>query len=236
MEAITKPFAGIYDLGLAASYVRAAMTDAALRAETCEKRRIYVPSTRHFIRWIRFGLASPDLVNVNGRDILITFEDLVSMRVIAALRGAGVSFRSIRMAERTLRDQTGKPRPFASEALWTDTSDVFTGFQEVLMAVSRGSQLAFEFMQHYVIALPGLLYEDQMAASWEPREGVLIHPEIQFGKSCIKGTRIPTATVWGLVRASNEPEVAMVPRVARSYNVEDEDIWKAVDWEDAIAA
>jgi len=229
-------FEGIYDLALAAAYVRAAMKDAAQKSEQRENRKIYVPSTRHFIRWIRLGLASPDLVHVGGRDILITFEDLVSMRVIAALRGAGVSFRAVRIAEKSLRDQTGKKRPFASEALWTDSSDVFTKLQEILMAVSRGSQLAFDFMHNYVIALPGLLYEDEMAASWEPREGVMIHPEIQFGKSCIKGTRIPTSTVWGLVKGSDEPDTAMVSRVARSYQVENEDIWKAVRWEDAIAA
>ena len=158
------------------------------------------------------------------------------MRVIAALRGAGVSFKSIRLAEKYLREQTGKAHPFASEALWTDRSNVFTKFQEILMAVSRGSQLAFDFMRHYVISLPGLLYEDEMAASWEPREGVLIHPEVQFGKSCIKGTRIPTSTVWGLIKGSDEPDSTLVPRVARSYRVEDEDIRKAVRWEDAIAA
>ena len=46
------------------------------------------------------------------------------MRVIAALRAAGVSWPRIHAAETWLRQHTGCQRPFATEQLWTDQSDV----------------------------------------------------------------------------------------------------------------
>ena len=86
--------------------------------------RAYPVTSRHLIRWIRKGLAHPALSDVPGRDLTIAFQDLVSMRVIASLRAAGVSWPRIRAAEAWLRQHTGCQRPFATEQLWTDQSDV----------------------------------------------------------------------------------------------------------------
>ena len=67
---------GIYDVPEAARYLRA----------TSHAEELYPVSSRKLIGWIRRGLASPDLSDVEGRELLIEFEDLVSMRVVAALR------------------------------------------------------------------------------------------------------------------------------------------------------
>ena len=58
----------------------------------------------------RQGLAHPDLSEVPGRDLTIAFQDLVSMRVIAALRAAGVPWPRIHAAEAWLRQHTGCQR------------------------------------------------------------------------------------------------------------------------------
>ena len=103
-------YEGIYAPPTAARYLLAAR--AADRA--------YPVTSRHLIRWIRKGLAHPDLSDVPGRDLTIAFQDLISMRVIAALRAAGVSWPRIHTAEAWLRQLTGCQRPFATEQLWTD--------------------------------------------------------------------------------------------------------------------
>ena len=72
----------------------------------------YKINSSHLIRWIRYGLADPKLISIPGRQMMITFEDLVSMRVIAFLRAYNYSFPEIRKAEKLLRQITGHVRPF----------------------------------------------------------------------------------------------------------------------------
>mgnify|MGYP001094329519 CR=1 FL=1 len=81
----TTKYEGIYEVPEAACYLRTSMRLAT---------PLNVTSTK-LIYWIRRGLTLPDLIEIPGRELLITFEDLISMRVIAALRAAGVSFKKI---------------------------------------------------------------------------------------------------------------------------------------------
>lgn len=215
-------FSGIYEVPEAAGYLRASrMAD-----------EVYRVGSRHLIRWVRRGLVLPSLADVPGRELLISFEDLVSMRIIAALRAAGVTWPKIRKAEAWLRDHTGKPRPFATELLWTERSDVFAELQTKLIAASRHGQLAMDMLRNYLMPVHGLTFgREQIAISWEPRAGILLHPLIQFGAPCIKGTRIPTRAVWGMLRGGDSLE-----RVAHSYGISEEEVHAAVGWEEALAA
>ena len=73
---------GIYEVPEAARYLK-----ATLHADIS-----YPLSSPKLIRWIRQGLASPELIELPGADLLIAFEDLISMWVISALRSAGVKW------------------------------------------------------------------------------------------------------------------------------------------------
>ena len=215
-------YEGIYEIPEAARYLVASRI----------ADDVYPVRSRHLIRWIRKGLALPTLAGVPGRELLISFEDLVSMRVIAALRNAGVGFAKIDTAERWLRLHTDSLRPFATEVLWTERSDVFAEFHRRLVSASRYGQLAMDVLREYLIPVHGLTFgKDQRATSWEPMENVLLHPLIQFGAPCIKDTRIPTRTVAGMVRAGDSME-----RVARSFRIHEDDIRSALSWEESLAA
>ena len=215
-------YEGIYEVPEAARYLGTAMR---LRTP------LNVTSTK-LIYWIRRGLTTPDLVEIPGRQLLMTFEDLISMRVIAALRAAGVSFKKIYRAERWLRDTTGHPRPFATELVWTERSDVFAEFQRKLIAASRSGQYAMEILRTYLIPVHGLAFDERrVAKSWEPHKDILLDPLIQFGAPCIKGTRIPTRAVWGVLRGGDSIEL-----VTRSYGLAVDEIKEAVEWEDALTA
>ncbi len=214
-------YEGFYEAPEAASYLRASMALTPLN----------VTSTK-LIRWIRLGLTLPALTKIPARELLITFEDLISMRVIAALRAAGVSFQRIYKAELWLRRVTRYPRPFATELLWTERSDVFTELRSELIAASRSGQYAMDILRDYLIPIHGLTFdESRVAASWEPSTDILLHPLIQFGAPCIKGTRIPTRSIWGMVKAGDTIEL-----VTRSYGLEEGDVRKAVEWEDTVVA
>lgn len=184
------------------------------------------------IYWIRRGLTDRELATVSGRELLLSFEDLISMRVIAALRAAGVKFSRIYEAEKWLRSVTRHPRPFATEMLWTERSDVFVEMKSRLIAASRGGQYASRIVEEYLIPIHGLTFDiHHVARTWEPRENILLDPLVQFGAPCIKGTRIPARTLWGMVRGGDQVEY-----VARSFRVGVEHVENAVGWEESLTA
>ena len=74
---------GIYEPAEAARYLRA----------TENADVIYPMHSTKLVRWIRRGFADPELTQVAGRDLLMGFDDLISMRVIAALRATAARFR-----------------------------------------------------------------------------------------------------------------------------------------------
>ncbi len=214
-------FEGLYETIEAAKYLRA----------TQHADVIYPTSSTKLIRWIRRGFASSDLTEVHGRDLLIGFEDLVSMRVIVALRAVGVSWHEIHETNRWLRDHLGVPRPFATEFLWVGQGQIFAEWSESLIAASRYGQVALDILREYVIPVHGLIFdsESQVAVSWEPSEGVMLKPQVQFGEPCIRGTRIPTRTVWGMIEAGDSAEW-----VAQAYSLSEEEVQAACAWESLL--
>ncbi|MCY3912218.1 MAG: DUF433 domain-containing protein [Chloroflexi bacterium] len=221
MTSLQVAYEGIYDAPTAARYLLAARG----------ANEAYPVTSRHLIRWVRIGLMHPDLALVPGRDLTVAFEDLISMRVIAAVRAAGVSWPRIRVAEEWLRQRTGHLRPFATEQLWTERSDVLTELGDQLIAASRYGQLAMEMLREYLIPVSGLRFEDEVASSWEPRSYVVLDPAVQFGEPCIRNTRIPTRAVWGLVRGGDPESLVM-----QSYGISEDELKAALAWEDKVAA
>ena len=119
-------FEGIYDVPETARYLKAA----------AHAEQLYPVRSGTLIRWIRRGLASPGLSDVHGRELLIDFEDVISLRVIAALRAVGVSWRDIYRSGEWLRSETGVIRPFATDWLWTGQGEVFAEWSERLVSTS----------------------------------------------------------------------------------------------------
>ncbi len=214
-------FEGIYDVPEAARILKAAQGADVL----------YPVASPKLIRWIRMGITDPGLIETPGRELLIAFEDLVSLRIVAALRAAGVSFSRIHTAEQNLREITGHIRPFATESLWTDTSDVFTYFRGMLLAASRSGQLGMRLMEEHLIPVHGLRFSDGVAYSWTPAHFVVMRPDVQFGAPCVDGTRVPTKALWNSWRGGDSMEL-----LSASYDLSIDEIEAAVSWEERLAA
>jgi uncharacterized protein (DUF433 family) len=219
-------YKGIYIAPEAAVYLNATLKRDVPAIET-----IQTIQSRHLIHWIRVGLTTPELTGVPGKELLIGFEDLISMRVIAILRALGVSWHKIHKAERWLREETGYTRPFAVEKVWTETTDIFANFHEGFIAASRGGQLAFtEILGQYLSSVQDMIFVPhnsvKVADSWCPNEDVLINPRIQFGEPCIKGTRIRTRVVNELLVGGDT-----IPYVMRSFELTELQIYHALEWE-----
>ena len=211
-------FEGIYDVPEVARYIKA----------TIDPNVFIAVDSSKLIRWIRRGVASPGLVGVHGKDLLIGFEDLVSMRVVTALRAVGVRWSEIDRAEKWLRKETCQERPFATEYLWTGRGHIFVDWAERLISASENGQMALKILREYLIPVHGLIFSEQthVATSWEPMSGIVLEPLIQFGSPCLKGTRIPARTVAGMIEAGDSLEF-----VARSYSLSDEEVEAACEWE-----
>ena len=224
-QAPREAFRGIYAAPDAANYVRATMPDY-------EKQPVALQMTStKLLRWIRTGVATSSFPGIPGRELLIDFDDLVSMRVIATLRAAGVSWPAIRKSEMWLRQQTGAPKPFATSTLWHGTGDVYTKWSQKLIAASRAGQAAFDFLHDSIISVSGLELDDDAdrALWWTPRKEIRLNPKIQFGAPCIVGTRIPTASVAGAIRAGDSEEL-----VRNAYDITAEQLEAALVWESRL--
>ena len=230
----TVDFEGIYESPEAALYLT-----ATLRRDIPD-----VSLTRHFtsariLAWIRNGLSDPELAAVAGRELLLTFEDLISMRVIGVMRALGVSFPKIHRAEHWLRQQTGYHRPFAVQRIWTETVDVFAQLPEVgmgLIAASRHGQAAFpQMLGEYLWPVQDLTFVPhngvRVAHTWTPHEDVLIHPEVQFGEPCVLGTAIPTRMLRRMVQGGDS-----YTYLSRAFKISEPQIDNALRWESRLAA
>lgn len=212
---------GIYKISEAARYLYV----------TTDLPTSHKPSPRHLIRWIREGLGSPSLVNVAGRKLLIDFEDLISMRVIALLHGLGVSTHKIKAAEAYLHRVTSHSHPFATEQLWTESMDIFAQLGPLLVTASRSGQLPFiELVRHNLVNVHDLTFSGGLADSWSPSQGIILRPQVQLGAPCIAGTGIPTYAIWRMFIGGDS-----VNFIARSYDIAETKVQHAIDWEDRLA-
>ena len=216
-----EPFAGIYTAPDAAMYLKATMPKTAVLSMDAAKIR----------RWIRTGVADPAWRGAPAGNVLIDFEDLVSMRVIAALRAVDVKWSAIKKAEAWLRAHTGATKPFATATLWHGAGDVYSEWTDQLIAASRHGQAAFELLRTYVIPVHGLVFDDETehAKWWEPEHEIRLNPKIQFGSPCIAGTRVPTSAVYGSVMAGDSKE-----SMPDDYGITMEQVEAALDWESRI--
>lgn len=212
-------FAGIYDAPEAARYLKAAARES----------KPYPADSAKLIQWIRRGFASPELIGVPGRELLLDFTDLVSMRMIAALRASGVSWPEITKTKRWF-DEMDIDRPFATESLWTGQGEIYADWSRLLSA-SRSGQTALDALRDYLIPVHGLAFSDEteLATSWEPMPGVSLDPDFQFGAPCVKGTRIPTRTIFGMMEAGDSADW-----IAEAYSISLDEVLTAYDWESRV--
>ncbi len=191
------------------------------------------PSNARILRWIRSGLVAPERSGTAGRRLFLNFEDLVTCQAIALLNEAGFSMQAIRKAERVFADLYGVPKPFAHFEFWHGQPDfphIFGRLDGHLVSGTKPGQLALSFIERWVKPVGARLKFSRQTGSpicWQPRNRILLRPDVQFGQPCIKGTRIPTSTLWGYVKGGDSVEY-----IARSFRLEPSDVRTAYQWEE----
>jgi uncharacterized protein (DUF433 family) len=174
---------------------------------------------------------------------LVTFDELISLLFVGELRKLRVGLADILRAEKDLRQRTGHDLPFVWQELWVAGKDVLVPVGPMatqFLAANRGGQTTFEnWTKARRVQLPALVqqargqveYEQKRAVAWRPKPEIALRPGVQFGRTCIAGTRIPTNVVAGAVQAGEPAE-----EVAELYLITPEQVHEAVDWELSLAA
>ncbi len=183
--------------------------------------------------WIRTSVPyiAPSLYP--SRQRLITFLDLISMRMIAILRSRGLKLREIKNHEIWLKREFSIKYPFVNRDLWTAGSHVYIKFHNRLWASSKYGQQAMKFIEDWLtkVELDMEFNEYDLASSWCPYSDIQLDPEIQLGEPCIEGTRIPTSTIWSKYKAKDSEET-----IAKSHNISVSQVQHAIEWEKRIVA
>ena len=222
-------WAGAFALRDAAVLLRATTPDPLVPLSDWEPHpTTFVASTSALASWIRHGLDWDDPRRVGPRDRVVTFADLVRLRMIALLRSRGIDYARIQEAEAYARELTHHPQPFVTEPMWTHSSDIFLAVQEHSIAATRAGQIALPLL-HEVLEPAHHRMEfgaDDVASIWRPEPRVSIDPRIRFGEPCINGTRVPTETIASLCSAGETAE-----GLARLYGLTSSDVQAALVWE-----
>ncbi len=149
-----------------------------------------------------------------GREVLLSFNNLVECHILASLRREHeLSLRSIRSALRYVRKELGLQRPLLEQPFVTNGVDLFVEHLGLLVNASRNGQLgarallagALLRVERGTDGLPVKLYPfpgSQVAAD-APRD-IVVDPAVSFGRPVIAGTGVPTQEVAARMRAGED--------------------------------
>jgi uncharacterized protein (DUF433 family) len=198
-------------------------------------------NVRHWARGYRRGAAAavPPVTRVDYEGgAAISFADLVEMRLIAALRGQGVSLQAVRKCWRRARELFDHPHPFTAARLQTDGRTVFAD-----IARDEGDDALLDLAtNHYGMRdllapwLRGLDfgadgYALRLRPCPEAAPAVVLDPRRAFGHAILDQAGIPTETLAAAARAEGS-----IDRVARLYEIAPADVRQAVEFEQRLAA
>jgi uncharacterized protein (DUF433 family) len=188
------------------------------------------PTSRRIVGWIRHGLVATRWKHAPGREVVLTFEDLVTCQAITLLQEAGFGPATIREVERALATRSGTRNLFAHRDFWHSDPGTFGRAHGQRVLSADGERVAREFITTWLKRLSERLDFSEAtgrAASWHPADRISLRPSVQFGQPCIDGTRIPAGTIWSYVHAGDSPQF-----IAASFGLRIEDVERAVEWEE----
>ena len=220
---------GVYLVRDAALLV--SVTAPTVDVSTAPKASTLRPSTRHLYRWVNEGLGGRYLEGLHRNDVALTFLDLISMRMIAAMRSVGLRPRDILDAHKRLEVRLGWSHPFAMQPIWAQGPVMVIREAGIPFDITRPWQRAFDFILEYLTPIHDLVFgPDEVPRVWTPRPGITLDPGMRMGEPCIEGTRIPTDVIWGFNQAGESVAV-----LSATYDVEPESIQAAISWEEELA-
>jgi uncharacterized protein (DUF433 family) len=173
----------------------------------------------------------PELIAEN----ILTFIDLVEMKVVRDLSLVGVKMSTIRRAAERLSEKYQTNHPFAVKELHTDGVRVFDETFTSAEGIVYEELGKFQFVLG-TVAQPffkQIEYQDNLARYiWPMGEGrVVLDPQRGFGKPIDYRTGVPTYPLYQMRSAGELPE-----RISRWWNIPIESVNDAIEYEMQLVA
>jgi uncharacterized protein (DUF433 family) len=134
-----------------------------------------------------------------AKDEQLSFENLVEIHVLSAIRGKGVPLAAVRNALRFLQEKLHSKHPLATEQMYTSGKDLFVHRLGQLIQVSSEGQVAFvALLEEYLSRIerkndfPIRIYPF-ISERRDRTRLISIDPAVQFGKPCLAKSGIPVA-------------------------------------------
>ncbi len=218
------PFGGM-DLAQLLQRPTYTVPDAARWAETTRQtaRRWIAGYHHHGDRW------SAPVTARRGDDAFLSFEDLVEVAVVAAIRRQHISMGTIRQAVGFAKGVLDVERPLVTLQFKHDGRQLFLGGKAVhegYTNLNRFGQLAMATIED---VLKDVDYEADLASSWWPigrEQGIIVDPRVNFGRPVIASLGVRTESLADRWSAGDS-----IVSLADEYNAPQELIERAVRFE-----
>ena len=225
-KAVIPKFNGRYKVGAAARLVSWAEGQSGVESLTRKELRGWVDSGVGGLRWA-------DVAIPGGKERRrLTFQALISLRLIFRVRRMGVPPAAITEGALRLQQMLEVDWPFASAGVWRREAPAFPCLSE-LMAEWKHGREAMGFLERWLSENAGALEFNEfgVACAWRPVKNVLIHEGVVRGQPCVLGSRTP---VW-VVRSLFE-QGESIADIAYDYGFTQEKVQDAVAWGKRVAS
>lgn len=142
---------------------------------------------------------SPPVARRAPDEPFLTFENVIEIAAVAALRRAGLSMQRIRADVDFARRELGIGRPLLSERFRTDGRELFlrdAATHPHWTNLSRSGQVAWSYLEEVLREVD--YAEDLLARRWWPvgrDEGVVVDPLVNFGRPVVAIVGVRTETL-----------------------------------------
>lgn len=178
-----------------------------------------------------------DIARIEGQ-IVLSFADLMELRILNQFLKTGVSWKTIRIASQKARDILLVSHPFSTRSFKTDKHTILMELASNLGDKSLLDLLSDQFaldsiLDSYLIS-GDIEFDDDKPLRWWPsgkEEKVVIDPSRSFGAPIIAENGIQTSVLKKSFDAEGSLEI-----VANWFQITEESVQKAVDFENRLAA
>jgi uncharacterized protein (DUF433 family) len=172
-----------------------------------------------------------------GHSLALGFLDLIEIRFVDAFLKAGVTWATLRQARERAEEMFKVSHPFCTNRFVTDGREIFvelhreTGEPSLIEIVQRQAvfgQIIKPFLKELEFA------EDSGLVRWWPlgeTRLVVLDPTRNFGRPIVARHGVPTEVLAKAMKAADS-----VAEVARWYEVPEQEIHDAVEFEQRLAA
>jgi uncharacterized protein (DUF433 family) len=213
--------------------------------EASRLTRVASPRIRRWLKGYKFFSGDREHVSppvwrgqlqpVDGA-LALGFLDLMEIRVVDAFLRAGVSWKTLREAERPGSERFRSTHPFCTQRFETDGRSIFVDIgadsdEPILLEIINDQAVFDAITSPFFKDLE--FSQDRVLERWWPlgdHRAVVVDPRRAFGKPIVVDRGVPTAILFGAVKASRS-----IDEVVFWYDVTKSSVVDAIEFEDSLS-